>query len=88
LHQQTHHTAQRNKPDAKLADGTANDATGIARILQTGWFKEVRVKDLDSHAVKALLASRPLIAVRDPGHFAGTFTNCSRFTDPAFSRPA
>ena len=35
-----------------------NDAAGIARIMQTGWFKEVRVKDLDSHAVKALLASR------------------------------
>jgi len=29
-----------------------NDAAGIARIMQTGWFKEVRVKDLDSHAVK------------------------------------
>jgi hypothetical protein len=33
-----------------------NDAAGIARIMQTGWFKEVRVKDLDSHAVKALEA--------------------------------
>ena len=33
-----------------------NDAAGIARIMQTGWFKEVRVKDLDSHSVKALLA--------------------------------
>jgi transposase len=33
-----------------------NDAAGIARIMQTGWFKEVRVKDLDSHAVKALLS--------------------------------
>src|SRR6266516_6483905 len=30
-----------------------NDAAGIARIMQTGWFKEVRVKDLDSHAVRA-----------------------------------
>jgi transposase len=36
-----------------------NDAAGIARIMQTGWFKEVRVKNLDSHAVKALLARRP-----------------------------
>src|SRR5262249_29851680 len=35
-----------------------NDAAGIARIMQTGWFKEVRVKDLDSHSVRALLASR------------------------------
>jgi transposase len=38
-----------------------NDAAGIARIMQTGWFKEVRVKDLESHAVKALLASRALL---------------------------
>jgi transposase len=38
-----------------------NDAAGIARIMQTGWFKEVRVKGLDSHAVKALLASRALL---------------------------
>src|ERR1700680_4861214 len=38
-----------------------HDAAGIARIMQTGWFKEVRVKDLDSHAVKALLASRALL---------------------------
>jgi transposase len=38
-----------------------NDAAGIARIMQTGWFKEVRVKHLDSHAVKALLVSRALL---------------------------
>ena len=38
-----------------------NDAVGIARIMQTGWFKEVRVKNLDSHAVKALLTSRALL---------------------------
>src|SRR5262249_20669415 len=38
-----------------------NDAAGIARIMQTGWFKEVRVKDLNNHAVKALLASRALL---------------------------
>ena len=38
-----------------------NDAAGIARIMQTGWFKEVRVKDLDSHAIKALLVSRALL---------------------------
>src|SRR5262249_41819111 len=38
-----------------------NDAAGIARIMQTGWVKEVRVKDLDSHSVRALLASRALL---------------------------
>jgi transposase len=36
-----------------------NDAAGIARIMQTGWFKEMRVKDLDSHAVKAPDAMPP-----------------------------
>src|ERR1700757_947141 len=38
-----------------------NDAVGIARIMQCGWYKEVRVKDLDSHAVKGLLVSRALL---------------------------
>jgi transposase len=33
-----------------------NDAIGIAR-----WFKEVHVKDIDSHSVRALLASRALL---------------------------
>src|SRR5947207_14630510 len=45
---------QNNKSDR-------NDAAGIASIMQTGWFKEVRVKDLDSHSVRALLASRALL---------------------------
>ena len=38
-----------------------NDAIGIARIMQTGWFKEVHVKDIGSHSVRALLASRALL---------------------------
>lgn len=38
-----------------------NDAVGIARIMQCGWYKEVRVKDLASHAIKALLVSRALL---------------------------
>src|SRR5271167_2272784 len=38
-----------------------NDAVGIARIMQCGWYKEARVKDLDSHAIKALLVSRALL---------------------------
>jgi transposase len=38
-----------------------NDAAGIARIMQGGWHREVRVKDLDSHAVRALLSSRALL---------------------------
>ena len=38
-----------------------NDAVGIARIMQCGWYKEVRVKDLSSHAIRALLVSRALL---------------------------
>ena len=38
-----------------------NDAVGIARIMQCGWYKEVRVKDIDSHAIKAILVSRALL---------------------------
>ena len=45
----------------KINKSDRNDAVGIARIMQTGWFKEVRVKDIDSHAVRALLASRALL---------------------------
>src|SRR5262249_42980639 len=40
-----------------------NDAAGIARIMQCGWYKEVSVKDLDSHATKALLLT-PLFFAR------------------------
>ena len=41
------------------------DAAGIARIMQTGWFKEVSVKNIDSHLVKALLVSRaPLVKIK------------------------
>jgi transposase len=38
-----------------------NDAIGIARIMQAVWYKEVRVKSYDSHAIKALLTSRALL---------------------------
>ncbi len=38
-----------------------NDALGLARIMQAGWYKEVRVKSLDSHAVRAVLNSRALL---------------------------
>lgn len=38
-----------------------NDAFGIARIMQAGWFKAVHVKTPGSHAIKALLVSRALL---------------------------
>jgi len=37
-----------------------NDAIGIARIMQTGWYREVQVKRLFCHEVRAALNSRAL----------------------------
>ena len=38
-----------------------NDAAGIARIMQAGWYKAVQVKSLPCHEVRALLNSRALL---------------------------
>lgn len=38
-----------------------NDAFGIARIMQTGWYRQVHIKSPGSHAIKALLVSRALL---------------------------
>jgi hypothetical protein len=38
-----------------------NDAVGLARIMQAGWYKEVQVKSLPCHEVRALLNSRALL---------------------------
>ncbi len=35
-----------------------NDAVGLARIMQCGWYKEVRVKRLSCHEIRAVLSSR------------------------------
>ncbi len=35
-----------------------NDAVGLARIMQCGWYKEVQVKSLLCHEIRALLNSR------------------------------
>ncbi len=35
-----------------------NDAAGIARIMQCGWYKEVQVKSLPCHEIRAVLNSR------------------------------
>ena len=40
-----------------------NDAAGIARIMQTGWFKEVRVKDLENQ-IRGLLKNLGLVIGR------------------------
>ena len=46
---------------ASKAKSDRNYAIGIARSMQTGWYREVRVKRLDSHAIKALLVGRALL---------------------------
>lgn len=38
-----------------------NDAVGIARIMQTGWYREVQIKSPDSHATRALINTRALL---------------------------
>ena len=38
-----------------------NDAMGLARIMQVGWYKEIQVKQLACHVVRAVLNSRALL---------------------------
>src|SRR3712207_3050288 len=42
----------------QLNKSDRNDARGLAKIVRTGWFREVAVKDVDSRAVRSLLTSR------------------------------
>jgi transposase len=35
-----------------------NDAYGLAQIMRTGWYREVGVKSLDGHKVRAVLGAR------------------------------
>jgi transposase len=36
----------------------ANDAHGIAQIVRVGWYREIAVKSMDSHALRAMLSAR------------------------------
>lgn len=41
------------------------DARGLAQIIRTGWFKEVRIKSHDAYVVRALLSARAaLVGIR------------------------
>jgi transposase len=43
----------------------ANDAHGIAQMMRTSFFKEVKVKSLDSHRIRTLLGARAqLVGIR------------------------
>jgi transposase len=35
----------------------ANDALGIAQIVRVGWYREIAVKSMDSHAIRAMLVA-------------------------------
>jgi transposase len=42
-----------------------NDAYGLAQIVRTGWYREVKVKSMESHVIRSLLAVRSqLVRVR------------------------
>jgi len=47
-------SVQSNKTDA-------NDAEGLAQITRTGWYREVKVKSLESHLTRCLISSRRLL---------------------------
>ena len=49
--------AMRNKTDR-------NDARGLAQILRSGWYRQVHVKSLESHQLRALLTSRKAILTK------------------------
>ena len=42
----------------QLNKSDRNDARGLARIMRTGWYREVAVKGWDSQLVRSLLTSR------------------------------
>jgi len=42
----------------QINKGDPHDALGLARIMQCGWYKEIQVKSLPSHEVRAVLNSR------------------------------
>jgi transposase len=47
-------SAMRNKTDK-------NDARGIAQLLRSGWYRQVHIKSMDSHHIRALLSSRKAV---------------------------
>ena len=50
-------SAMRNKTDK-------HDARGIAQLLRSGWYRQVHIKSMESHRVRALLASRKAVLAK------------------------
>lgn len=38
-----------------------HDAAGLAQIVRTGWFREIRIKSLGAYVVRALLSARDVL---------------------------
>jgi len=53
-HASAAHSMMPNKRDR-------HDAAGLAQIVRTGWFKEVRIKSHGAYVVRALLSARDLL---------------------------
>jgi transposase len=51
----------------------ANDAHGIAQIVRVGWYREVAVKSMDSHAIRSVLVARAQLVTQKV-----KLTNCIR----------
>jgi transposase len=50
-----------------------NDAHGIAQIVRVGWYREVAVKSMDSHTIRAVLVARAQLVTQRV-----KLTNCIR----------
>jgi len=58
-----------------------NDALGLARIMQTGWYRQVQVKSEASHTIRTLLTSRALLINTKrtlENHLRGVLKNVGR----------
>jgi transposase len=51
----------------------ANDAQGIAQIVRVGWYREIAVKSMDTHAIRAMLVARAQLVTQKV-----KLTNCIR----------
>jgi hypothetical protein len=51
----------------------ANDAHGIAQIVRVGWYREIGVKSMDTHAIQAMLVARAQLVTQKV-----KLTNCIR----------
>jgi transposase len=51
----------------------ANDAQGIAQIVRVGWYREIAVKSMATHAIRAMLVARAQLVTQRV-----KLTNCIR----------